>query len=57
MTDKEAIASDWRKVGDDMRVAMGLKNPDVQQSVGRWKAFLGGIITINLFGTKIRSGY
>lgn len=55
MTDKEAIASDWRKVGDDMRVAMGLKKPDVPQSVNFWKAFLEGVRSINLFGTSIKS--
>ena len=54
MTDKNAIRADWQIVGNDLRVALGLRRPDVMQPTKPLDAFLDGVRTLNVFGTKIR---
>lgn len=50
MTNKNAIATDWKNIGNDMRVAMGIKSPNVVSPIGSWRAFLMGVQTLNPFG-------
>lgn len=54
MTDKEALAQDWKNVGDDMRVAMGIKRYQTPK-IYPLDDLLTGIITLNPFGTIINN--
>lgn len=50
MSDEEALRQDWKKIGDDVRIVLGLKKPKKveQDNLG---AFLDGIRTLNPFGS------
>ena len=53
MTDKQILINDWKVVGDDMRVAMGLITRRVDMDAVRTnnrRAFVGGVLSINPFG-------
>ena len=53
MTDKQTLMGDWKKVGDDMRVAMGLVTRRVDMNavrINNRRAFVGGVLSINPFG-------
>ncbi len=61
MTEKEAIAQDWKKVGDAMRLALGdMRSVFLQRRceiphVNSTDAFLNGFLTLNPFGTTFRN--
>ena len=55
MSDKKAITNDWRKVGDDMRVAFGMKKSGLSFSLDAMTATMQGIRTINVCGTRIKN--
>ncbi len=52
MSDKEALAQDWKNVGDDMRVAMGMKRYQTPK-IYPLDDLLKGILTLNPFGTML----
>ena len=49
MTDKEGTAQDWKNIGDDMRVAMGIKRYRTPK-ICPLDDLLTGILTLNPFG-------
>ena len=58
MSDKNMLANDWRVVGDDMRVAMGLgvRKLDADAIAKNSRAaFMGGVLSINPFGAPIKT--
>lgn len=53
MSDKQALMNDWKMVGDDMRVAMGLVMQRVDMDaiqLNDRRAFIDGVLSINPFG-------
>ena len=52
MTDKEALAQDWKNIGDDMRVALEIKKYNTPKVDG-FGAFLDGILSLNPFETTV----
>ncbi len=56
LTDKESLAQDWQNVGDDLRVAMGLKVRKMP-NIKHCESFLDGIRTLNPFGSMIDNIY
>lgn len=55
MKNNNPIINDWRKVGDDMRVAFGMKKSDLPGGVDTITATLEGVRTLNVCGTRIRN--
>ncbi|MBO7645240.1 MAG: hypothetical protein J6S57_02980 [Alphaproteobacteria bacterium] len=51
MTDRDAIAQDWNAVGDDIRVASGIKRHQTLYCGGFFNNFLDGVRTLNPFGS------
>ena len=50
--DRDAIANDWKAVGDDIRVVLGMKRcKSSKMKVDFWDAFVNGVVTLNPFGT------
>ncbi len=57
MSDKDALARDWKQVGDDMRVVMGMKKYHAPRIVGALEATINGICSLNMFGSNIIQKY
>ena len=60
MVDKKILANDWRAVGDDMRVAMGLGTRKLDANAivkNNRMAFIDGVLSINPFGAPIKTIY
>ena len=58
MSDKNMLANDWRAVGDDMRVAMGLGVRKLDADAiakNSQMAFMGGVLSINPFGAPVKA--
>ena len=58
MTDKKTLANDWKCVGDDMRVAMDMCTRKLDADAvtkNNWAAFVGGVLSINPFGTPLKT--
>ena len=54
MKDKDAMAQDWKMVGDAFQVALGQKRYEIP-STNFLDAFLKGVLTLNPFGTTIKN--
>ena len=53
MTIRQALMEDWKMVGNDMRVAMGLVTRCVDMDavrINNRRAFIDGVLSINPFG-------